>query len=175
MPWDTPEAHRDRENRVWTAIGAASGLDWLCITRDPELEATQAKNCGREWPSLLRLAATWLIYTFIPPYVLDLDYASEMGFMSCGIILVVMLVLGAIAAMIAFELEFLGGLTIAGFTSFPPWSWRCWQAFKWQPAGEDWYQCGPQSGDFTLFCICRFCLKSNVRSAGVADASGVLY
>jgi hypothetical protein len=55
-----------------------------------------------------------LIYVFITPYVLDIDYASEMGLLASGISLVVMLTFGSVAAMAAFELEFFGGMIIAG-------------------------------------------------------------
>lgn len=85
------------------------------ITRDSELEP----YVGQElWNRVLItsaiLASTWLIYVLAIPYVLDIDYASEMSLLSLGITLVVMLCVGAVGAMAAFELEFLGGLIIAG-------------------------------------------------------------
>lgn len=60
------------------------------------------------------LAAIWMVYAFVPSYVLELDAASEMSFMTFGIILAVMLVMGAFASVGAFELEFTSGLAHAG-------------------------------------------------------------
>ncbi len=85
------------------------------ITRDPELEPFMGQDL---WNRVLLtsavLAATWLIYTWVPPYVLDLDYASEMGLLASGIMLVIMLGFGAVAAMTFFEEELFAGLVIAG-------------------------------------------------------------
>ncbi len=85
------------------------------ITRDSELEPFMGQDL---WNRVLLtsavLAASWLIYAWMAPYVLDYDYASEMGLLSFGIALVVMLAFGSIAAMTFFEQEFLGGLVIAG-------------------------------------------------------------
>ncbi len=108
--------------RIVFGLLLAPPLVWIgyAITRDPELEGyTGSELWTRVAITSAILAATWLIYTFIPAYVLDLDYASEVGLMGAGLTLVIMLVLGAIAAMIAFELEFLGGLTIAGIYIVP--------------------------------------------------------
>jgi hypothetical protein len=85
------------------------------ISRDSELEPYVGRELwNRVWITSAVLAATWLIYVFITPYVLDIDYASEMGLLASGISLVVMLVFGSVAAMAAFELEFFGGMIIAG-------------------------------------------------------------
>jgi len=85
------------------------------ISRDSELEPYVGRELwNRIWVTSAILAATWLIYVLITPYVLDIDYASEMGLLASGITLVVMLTFGSIAAMAAFELEFFGGLIIAG-------------------------------------------------------------
>jgi len=85
------------------------------ISRDSELEP----YVGRElWNRVLVtsaiLAATWLVYVLAMPYVLDLDYASEMGLLASGITLVIMLAMGSVAAMAVFELELFGGMIIAG-------------------------------------------------------------
>jgi len=108
--------------RIIVAILLAPPLIWVgyTITRDSELEPYR----GRElWNRLAIVSAIfsalWLIYIWVTPYVLDIDYGSEMSLMSSGITLVVMLCLGAIAAMAAFELEFVGGLTIAGMYIVP--------------------------------------------------------
>ncbi len=85
------------------------------ITRDSELEPYYGQELwNRVLITSAILAATWLVYVWVTPYVLDIDYASEMSLLSSGITLVVMLCLGALAAMAAFELEFLGGLIISG-------------------------------------------------------------
>lgn len=85
------------------------------ITRDAELEPYM----GRElWVRVgvisLVLAATWLIHAWVGPYVFDYDRGSDMPLVYAGICLLAMLVFGAVAAMAAFDLEFLGGLIIAG-------------------------------------------------------------
>jgi hypothetical protein len=85
------------------------------ISRDSELEPYVGRELwNRVWITSAVLAATWLIYVFITPYVLDIEYASEMGLLASGISLVVMLAFGSVAAMAAFELELFGGMIIAG-------------------------------------------------------------
>jgi hypothetical protein len=108
--------------RILVALIIAPPLVWIgyAITRDSELEPYSRDEL---WPRVgiisAVFAALWLVYVYIPPYVLDLDYASEMSLLSSGITLVFMMGLGSIAAMIAFELEFIGGLTIAGIYFAP--------------------------------------------------------
>lgn len=60
------------------------------------------------------LAALWLVYAFIPSYVMELDSASEMSYVVFGVIFSIMLVMGAFASVGTFELEFLNGLVHAG-------------------------------------------------------------
>ncbi len=60
------------------------------------------------------LASLWLIYAFVPSYVMNLDKASEMSYMVFGITLAVMVTAGAIASVATFELEFINGLAHAG-------------------------------------------------------------
>ena len=60
------------------------------------------------------LASLWLIYAFVPSYVMNLERASEMSYMAFGITLAVMVVAGAIASVATFELEFINGLAHAG-------------------------------------------------------------
>ena len=108
--------------RIILAILLAPPLVWVgyTITRDSELEPYRGRELWNRVGIVSAIfAALWLIYVWVSPYVLDIDYASEMGLMSSGITLVVMLGLGAIAAMAAFELEFIGGLTIAGIYIAP--------------------------------------------------------
>lgn len=108
--------------RIIVALILAPPLVWIgyAITRDSELEAYSRDEL---WPRVgivsAVFAALWLVYVYIPPYVLDLDYAYEMSLLSSGITLVFMMGIGSIAAMIAFELEFIGGLTIAGIYFAP--------------------------------------------------------
>ncbi|MFG0265222.1 MAG: hypothetical protein ACF8AM_08715 [Rhodopirellula sp. JB055] len=59
-------------------------------------------------------AAIWLVYAFLPAYVLELDHANEMSWATAGIVFSVMLVLGAFVSVAAFELEFVNGLAHAG-------------------------------------------------------------
>ena len=102
------------------ALGAfllAPPLIWAgySFVRDSELEP----YVGRElWNRVLMLsgifAAMWLLYAFVPSYVLELDSPSEMGFLAFGIILAIMIGLGALASAAMFELEFVNGLTHAG-------------------------------------------------------------
>ncbi len=103
--------------RIIVALAVAPPLVRFgyAISRDSELEPYVGRELwNRVWITSAVLAATWLIYVFITPYVLDIDYASEMGLLASGISLVVMLTFGSIAAMAAFELEFFGGMIIAG-------------------------------------------------------------
>ena len=60
------------------------------------------------------LASLWLVYAFVPSYVMNLQKASEMSYMVFGITLAVMVVIGAIASVATFELEFINGLAHAG-------------------------------------------------------------
>lgn len=103
--------------RIIVALAVAPPLVRFgyAISRDSELEPYVGRELwNRVWITSAVLAATWLIYVFVMPYVLDIDYASEMGLLASGISLVVMLAFGSIAAMAAFELEFFGGMIIAG-------------------------------------------------------------
>jgi len=103
--------------RIIIALAVAAPLVRFgyAISRDSELEPYVGRELwNRVWIISAVLAATWLIYVFITPYVLDIDYASEMGLLASGISLVVMLAFGSVAAMAAFELEFFGGMIIAG-------------------------------------------------------------
>ncbi len=59
-------------------------------------------------------AAMWLVYAFVPAYVMELDKASEMSYMILGIVVCVMLVGGAFISVATFELEFFGGLIHSG-------------------------------------------------------------
>ncbi|MDB4331616.1 hypothetical protein OAA27_00955 [bacterium] len=62
----------------------------------------------------LILAALWLVYALIPSYVLDLEAAFEMSYLTFGIIFCIMVAMGATASVLTFELEFSEGLAHAG-------------------------------------------------------------
>lgn len=103
--------------QVIGAIAIAPPLVWAGYTfvRDSEL----APYVGAELRNRVLIcsaifAALWLIYAFVPSYVLDLESAPEMSFLTFGIVLVVMLVIGAFASVGTFELEFSSGLAHAG-------------------------------------------------------------
>lgn len=59
-------------------------------------------------------AILWLIYAFLPAYVMEYDSAANMSWMVFGITFCVMLGIGALASAAAFELEFFNGLAHAG-------------------------------------------------------------
>ena len=60
------------------------------------------------------LAASWLIYAFVPSYVLDLDSPQEMSYLVFGVVFSMMVAAGATAAMVVFEIEFSEGVALAG-------------------------------------------------------------
>jgi len=102
------------------ALGAfflAPPLIWAgySFVRDSELEPYVGSEL---WNRVLMLSgifvALWLLYAFVPSYVLDLDSPSEMNFLAFGLILAIMIGLGALASAATFELEFVNGLTHAG-------------------------------------------------------------
>ncbi|EGF29646.1 hypothetical protein [Rhodopirellula baltica] len=59
-------------------------------------------------------AAIWLVYAFVPAYVLELDHANEMSWTTAGIVFSVMILIGAAVSVGAFELEFVSGLAQSG-------------------------------------------------------------
>ena len=59
-------------------------------------------------------AILWMIYAFLPAYVMEYDSAANMSWMVFGITFCVMLRFGALPSVAAFELEFFNGLAHAG-------------------------------------------------------------
>ena len=59
-------------------------------------------------------AALWLVYAFVPSYVMELDHANEMSYMWLGIVLSIMFGLGALASAASFDLEYGNGLAHYG-------------------------------------------------------------
>jgi hypothetical protein len=103
--------------QVLGAVLLAPPLVWVGYTfvREQELEPYRGEELRNRVLILSGIfAALWLIYVFIPPYLFDLDSASEMDFMTAGITFVVMLGLGTVASIATFELETIGGLAHAG-------------------------------------------------------------
>ena len=102
------------------ALGAfflAPPLIWAgySFVRDSELEPYVGSELRNRVLMLSGIfAALWLLYAFVPNYVLDLDSPSEMNFLAFGLILAIMIGLGALASAATFELEFVNGLTHAG-------------------------------------------------------------
>lgn len=103
--------------KILGAIVMAPILVWAGygFVRESELEpyvGSELRN--RVLVCAALFASLWLLYAFVPSYVLELDSAADMDFMTFGIIFSLMLVIGAFASLATFELEFTSGLTHAG-------------------------------------------------------------
>jgi len=102
------------------AIGAlllAPPLVWAgyAFVRDSELAAyTGADLRNRVLICSVIFAATWLLYAFLPSYLMDYESASKMSFLWFGIVIALMLGIGSIASVACFELEIFSGLAHAG-------------------------------------------------------------
>ncbi len=59
-------------------------------------------------------AALWLIYAYVPMYVLELSKPSEMSIVVAAVMFAIILAMGTMGAVGVFELETVGGLTVAG-------------------------------------------------------------
>ncbi|TWT79087.1 hypothetical protein CA13_04840 [Planctomycetes bacterium CA13] len=98
-------------------VALAPPLVWAgySFVYDQELEPYRGDELrNRVILSSLLLALVWIVYAFVPSYVLELDHAAEMSYTVFGIIFCVMLGIGAFIAVATFELEVIGGLTLAG-------------------------------------------------------------
>jgi hypothetical protein len=103
--------------KVVGALLLAPPLVWAGYTfaRDSELAPYVGPDLRNRVLILsVILAALWLVYAFIPSYVMELDSASEMSYVVFGVIFSIMLVMGAFASVGTFGLEFLNGLVHAG-------------------------------------------------------------
>ena len=102
------------------ALGAlllAPPLIWsgYSFVRDSELEPHVGPDLRNRVLILsVILAALWLVYVFVPSYVMDYDSPKEMSYLWFGIIFAVMVGLGTLASAATFDLEPLNGLTLAG-------------------------------------------------------------
>lgn len=106
---------------VWLiAVGAVllgPPLAWAGYTfvRDSELAPLGGSELRNRLIVLsVILASLWLVYAFIPSYVLELDAAREMSYVTFGVVFSLMIAMGATASTIILELEFTDGLTHAG-------------------------------------------------------------
>jgi hypothetical protein len=59
-------------------------------------------------------AALWLIYAYVPLYVLELTKPSEMSIVVAAVMFAIVLTMATFAAVGVFELDTVGGLTVAG-------------------------------------------------------------
>ena len=99
------------------ALLLAPPLVWsgYSFVRDSELEPHVGPDLRNRVLILsVILAALWLVYVFVPSYVMEYDSPAEMSYLWFGIIFAVMIGLGALASAATFDLEFLNGLTLAG-------------------------------------------------------------
>ncbi|WP_231742551.1 hypothetical protein [Stieleria varia] len=60
------------------------------------------------------LVLTWIVYAFVPAYLLDLEHANEMSYTFFGITLCGMIALGGLASAGCFELDYFIGVIHAG-------------------------------------------------------------
>jgi len=102
------------------ALGAlflAPPLVWsgYSFVRDSELEPHVGPDLRNRVLLLsVILAALWLVYVFVPSYVMEYDSPAEMSYLWFGIIFAVMVGLGSLASAATFDLEPVNGLTLAG-------------------------------------------------------------
>ena len=102
------------------ALGAlllAPPLVWsgYSFVRDSELEPHVGPDLRNRVLILsVILAALWMVYVFVPSYVMGYDSPAEMSYLWFGIIFAVMVGLGSLASAATFDLEPLNGLTLAG-------------------------------------------------------------
>ena len=105
---------------IVSALGAiflAPPLVWAGYTfvRDQELEPYMGSELRNRVLILSAIfAALWLVYAFVPAYLIDLDGPSEMEWMTFGITFCVMLAIGTFASVATFELEVGSGLAHVG-------------------------------------------------------------
>ena len=102
------------------ALGAlflAPPLVWsvYSFVRDSELEPHVGPDLRNRVLLLsVILAALWLVYVFVPSYVMEYGSPAEMSYLWFGIIFAVMVGLGSLASAATFDLEPVNGLTLAG-------------------------------------------------------------
>ena len=103
---------------VLGALLLAPPLVWSGYTfaRDQELEAYE----GRELVNRVAICSVlfvglWLLYTWLPAYVMDYDSAGELPIAAVVVALAAMIGIGSLVSSITFELESIGGIIHAGF------------------------------------------------------------
>lgn len=100
------------------AAAIAPPLVWAgySFVQDSELEGyTGTELWQRVGIASACFALSWLIYAFIPSYLFDLESADQMSFVTFGLAIAAMLLLGGVICTAVFELEFFSGLIHAGF------------------------------------------------------------
>jgi hypothetical protein len=103
--------------RILGALLVAPPLVWAgyAFVRDSELEPYVGPDLRNRVLIVSGIyAALWILYAFVPSYVLELDSPSEMSLVVFGIIFSIMLGIGALASSEVLELEFFSGLAHAG-------------------------------------------------------------
>lgn len=103
--------------KVLGLVIMAPPLVWggYTFARDQELEPYRGKEVWlRVAIQSAVCAALWLVYAFVPPYLFDLGAAAEAPYWLVGVTFAAMMGLGALGAVAVFELEFFGGLVVAG-------------------------------------------------------------
>ncbi len=99
------------------ALFLAPPLVWsgYSFVRDSELEPHVGPDLRNRVLILsVILAALWLVYVFVPTYVMEYDSPAEMSYLWFGIIFAIMVGLGSLASAATFDLEPLNGVTLAG-------------------------------------------------------------
>ncbi|MEL7334874.1 MAG: hypothetical protein AAFN70_01590 [Planctomycetota bacterium] len=96
-------------------LGPVCAWTGYTFTHDADLEPfrgrelwTRAGICGGV------MGLLWVIYWFVPAYVLELDAMQYVPWVYAGMMLAVMVALGAGVVVVSLELEFIGGILIAG-------------------------------------------------------------
>jgi hypothetical protein len=102
--------------RVIGAVVVAPALVFAGYTfaRDQELEPYRGTEVLiRTAIASLGLAVLWLVYAYVPAYLFEYERAAEASYLIAGGAILAMMVLGALVAVAAFELEFSGGLIVS--------------------------------------------------------------
>lgn len=98
---------------VFGALLLAPPLTWAGYTfaRDQELEPFRGKEL---WARIaicsLLFAGLWLLYAWVPAYVMDYKSVSEMPIGAVAVALAAIVAVGSTISVITFEFEFTGGL-----------------------------------------------------------------
>lgn len=100
------------------ALLLAPPLIWSGYTfaRDQELEAYQGEELRpRIAICSVLFVGLWLLYAWLPAYVMDYDSAGELPIAAVVVALAAMIGIGSMISTLTFELESIGGIVHAGF------------------------------------------------------------